>query len=414
MPSTILYPAHSQEQITGRIADKAAQLPRIGLLTGGRDPHYVIGLARALARAGIKLDLIGSDELDSPELHPLPGLRFLNLRRDQGQNASLLRKVSRVASYYFRLVGYAATSKAGIFHILWNNKFEVFDRTILMLYYKLLGKKIVLTVHNVNAGIRDANDSAINRLTLTMQYRLADHLFVHTAKMKTELERDFGVMAKAISIIPYGINDAVPDTSLTAAQAREALGIAKNEKVILFFGAVRPYKGIEYLLSAFESLSRRDSLYKLILAGEPKKESIKYLQQLQTSITTQKRGRILSEFRYIRDDETEIYFKAADLLILPYTEIFQSGVLFLGYSFGLPVVASDVGSLRDDVIEGQTGYLCKPADAEDLANTIEKYFRSDLFSSLPRRRPEIRDFASSRHSWKTVAEMTRNVYADLC
>ena len=68
--------------------------------------------------------------------------------------------------YYAKLIRYAATAKPRIFHILWNNKFEFFDRTLLMLYYRLLGKKIVLTVHNVNAGRRDSKDTRLNRLTL--------------------------------------------------------------------------------------------------------------------------------------------------------------------------------------------------------------------------------------------------------
>ncbi len=98
--------------------------------------------------------------------------------------------------YYAKLIRYAATAKPRIFHILWNNKFELFDRTLLMLYYKLLGKKIVFTVHNVNAGRRDSKDTRLNRLTLRIQYRLADHIFVHTEKMKRELIEEFGVQER--------------------------------------------------------------------------------------------------------------------------------------------------------------------------------------------------------------------------
>ena len=81
------------------------------------------------------------------------------------------------------------------------------------------------------------------------------------------------------------------------------------------------------------------------------------------------------------DADTEIYFKAADVVVLPYTHIFQSGVLFLGYNFGLPAIATDIGSLRDDVIEGETGFICKPCDAIDLANCIRKYFSSPFIEN---------------------------------
>ena len=89
---------------------------------------------------------------------------------------------------------------------------------------------------------------------------------------------------------------------------------------------------------------------------------------------------------YIPDDETEVYFKAADVLVLPYRHIYQSGVLFLGYSFGLPVLAADVGSLKDEIIEGKTGFVFRPEDPVDLAKTIEQYFASDLFTNLSSRR----------------------------
>ena len=99
--------------------------------------------------------------------------------------------------------------------------------------------------------------------------------------------------------------------------------------------------------------------------------------------------------------------------VLPYTLVFQSGVLFLSYSFGLPVIASDVGSFREDIIEGETGFVCKPCDADDLANKIETYFKSDLFRALDRRRPKIRDYAIGRNSWEVVSEKTAQVYEKL-
>jgi glycosyltransferase involved in cell wall biosynthesis len=117
--------------------------------------------------------------------------------------------------------------------------------------------------------------------------------------------------------------------------------------------------------------------------------------------------------QFIPDEEMELYLKAADVLVLPYKDIFQSGVLFLGYSFGLPVVATDVGSLRDEIIEGGTGFVCKPADPVDLAETLETYFQSDLYKELPRRRREIRDYGYTQHSWDIVGRLTYSVYTGL-
>ena len=128
---------------------------------------------------------------------------------------------------------------------------------------------------------------------------------------------------------------------------------------------------------------------------------------------TCREGRVLLRAEFIPDDETEVYFKAADVLVLPYRHIYQSGVLFLGHSFGLPVLAADVGSLKDEIVEGKTGFVFRPEDSVDLAKAIERYFASDLYADLNNRRQEIRDYATQRHSWDVVGQMTMSVYASL-
>lgn len=107
------------------------------------------------------------------------------------------------------------------------------------------------------------------------------------------------------------------------------------------------------------------------------------------------------------------FFKAADVLVLPYVCIFQSGVLLLGYSFGLPAIAADVGSLREEIIEGKTGFVFEAENPVDLARAIRTYFASELYQRLDQNRQTIRDYANERYSWTKVGEMTRRVYSAL-
>jgi glycosyltransferase involved in cell wall biosynthesis len=125
------------------------------------------------------------------------------------------------------------------------------------------------------------------------------------------------------------------------------------------------------------------------------------------------RGQVLLKTQFIPDEDMEVYLKAADVLVLPYKTIFQSGVLFLGYSFGLPVVATDVGSFREEIVDGRTGFVCAPGDPVELAKTLRTYFASDLFKNLNVRRQDIKDYAAEHHSWNAVAELTRKAYAEL-
>lgn len=386
----------------------------VALLTAGIDKHYAYGLTAALGAKGAVIDVIGSDDLEGPELRGVVGATLLNLRGDQRSDAPFTRKLYRVSQYYARLMRYAVTSRANIFHILWNNRFEFFDRTVLMLYYKLLGKKIALTAHNINTEKRDAKDTRLNRLTLRIQYRLADQIFVHTEKMKAELASDFGVPNGRVTIIPFGINNAVPRTGLSPCDAKRKLGIEKADKTILFFGRITPYKGLDYILEALEKHLTNPGSYRLIIGGRVIPGYEEYGRSIESAIAQSRyRDRILVTPQFIPDDEIELYFKAADVLVLPYRHIYQSGVLFLGYSFGLPVIAAEVGSLKDDIVEGETGFVFRAGDAANLAAAIERYFASELFANLAQHRQKIEEFARIRHSWDTVGQITMDAYGKL-
>jgi D-inositol-3-phosphate glycosyltransferase len=429
MSSNLQGPGAGSTEVAGRTASgqnraQSVEKPRPGrlgalvptrvtLLTGGGDKPYAYGLASELICKGIFLDLIGSDDLDFPEFHGKPVVNFLNLRGDQSPDASIQKKIRRVLVYYLRLLLYVSSSQTKIFHILWNNKFEYFDRTFLMLYYRLLRKRIVLTVHNVNARKRDSRDSFLNRLTLSYQYRKSDHIFVHSEQMRADLLSEFDVESSRVTVIPFGINNAVPNTQLTRSEARHQLDISDDEKVILFFGNIAPYKGLEYLVTALQDLWARGRDYRLIIAGRPK-NCEEYWADLRQRIQPEvSKKRIILKEEYVPDQDTEIYFKASDVLALPYRYIYQSGVLFLGYSFGLPVLAADVGPLKDEIIQGETGFVFRPEDSTDLAKVIESYFTSELFRNLVSRRQSIMDFALERHSWDIVGVATVRIYEEL-
>jgi glycosyltransferase involved in cell wall biosynthesis len=405
------------DQTSGIAAHRSSVLRssvvKIALLTGGGDKPYALGIAAALTSVGMHVDFIGSDDMNVPELLNDPLVNFLNLRGDQRPEASRMAKALRVLSYYVRLIRYAATARPKLFHILWNNKFQVFDRTLLMLYYRTLRKKITFTVHNVNAGKRDLNDLFLNRLSLRIQYNLCHHLFVHTNAMKRELVADFCIPESTVSVIPFGINNTVSDTALSIAEAKRQLGISRGDRTLLFFGNIAPYKGLEYLISAFAELLNKDRSYRLIIAGKPK-ESEGYWKQIHQGIARSGiRDRVIERIEFIPDEETELFFKAADVLILPYAHVFQSGVLFLGYSFGLPAIAADVGNLKEEVIDGETGFVFKARDSSDLASKIEDYFTSELFHNLETRRGQIKKYANEKYSWSKVAAITTRVYSEL-
>jgi D-inositol-3-phosphate glycosyltransferase len=386
---------------------------KIALLTAGKDPHYALGLLSGLVDQKIHIDFIGNDEMQKDEIVRRQNVTYYNLRGNQDPLVPISTKVSRVLKYYLKLLNYAAQNDSHLFHILWLNKFFFFDGIFVNAYYKLLGKKLVFTAHNINIRERDENDHLLNRLFLIFMYRLFDHIFVHTEKMKLQLIEDYGVSQDKISTIPFGINNIIPKSDLTKAAARKNLQLSDKDKIILFFGNIAPYKGLEYLVEAFIHVRKQIEGVKLIIAGQIK-NCEPYWKQVQNVIKDHDLGEhIVERIEYIPDNEVEIYFKSADLLVLPYRHIFQSGVAFLAYSFGLPVVATDVGSLREEIIEGTTGYLCRPDDPVDLADTINAYFDSDLFSNLDVARDKIVKYANETYSWENIGRVTYCIYNKL-
>src|SRR5262245_42232206 len=135
---------------------------RVSLLTGGNDPNYAVPLAASLAHRGLRVEFVGNDEMEGADSLRHERIEYLNLRGSQDPGAPLHIKVVRVLRYYRRLVRYAHRTPSSLFHILWLNKFDFLDRTLMNVFYRIVGKRLILTVHNVNARKRDGRDHWMN------------------------------------------------------------------------------------------------------------------------------------------------------------------------------------------------------------------------------------------------------------
>jgi glycosyltransferase involved in cell wall biosynthesis len=148
-----------------------------------------------------------------------------------------------------------------------------------------------------------------------------------------------------------------------------------------------------------------------VIVGKVNKGHEEYWESLQEELSPHlAEGTVLCRIEHIPDDEIEVFFKATDVVVLPYVRIFQSGVPFLAYSFGVPVIATDAGSLSDVVIDEVTGYVCPKENASALAAAIRHFFAGELYKSLPVTMDRIRVLARERYSWTRVAELTESVY----
>jgi len=388
---------------------------RSTIILGGQggDIYYELGLIQGLLNNGLSVEVIGNNAMGRSDVVKHPKATFYNFREDQNPGASLFTKFVRIMKFYARLIRYAMTTKSRIFHIQWLNKFLFFDRIILNLYYKALGKKLVFTAHNVDSRERDGNNSFYNRITLKAMYHIYDHTIVHTPEMKEQVVKWFNVKPEKVSVVPYGINNMVPKTGLKSQDAKRKLNLEPDQKTLLFFGFIAPYKGLDILMNALPQIRDQIGDFKLIVAGNIKNKGANpYWLEIEDIIEKNDLEPYLNQnIKFIEDDDIETFFAAADVLVLPYRYIFQSGILFLSLNYGLPVIATDVGSLKDFVVEGKTGFVCEPSDHELLSKCIIKNFESDIYRNLEENKEWIFNYANDEYSWDKIGKITAAIYA---
>ncbi len=162
---------------------------------------------------------------------------------------------------------------------------------------------------------------------------------------------------------------------ISKLQARKELGLDPEQRIALFFGFVKPYKGVMHLIDAAGALQAEfGEDLKLLIVGDIYGEKQPYLDRILASGAP---GTIELVDGFVPDETVEKYFLAADLAVLPYVSATQSGIVQIAYNYDLPVVTTDVGGLPEVVFDGRTGYIVPPGDSVALAAAITRYFREE-------------------------------------
>lgn len=159
------------------------------------------------------------------------------------------------------------------------------------------------------------------------------------------------------------------------ATARRELGISGDQEVLLFFGFIRKYKGLAHLIRALPSIcAARPNAHLWVVGDFFDNDKADYEALIRENHCE---GLLTLVDGYLPDDKVEPYFAAADLSVLPYESATQSGVIQISYSFGCPVVATDVGGLPEVVLDGKTGYVVPALDDQALAQAVIRFFEQD-------------------------------------
>jgi len=254
----------------------------------------------------------------------------------------------------------------------------------------------VYTVHNILPHERSSSSQAL----FEKIYRRMDGLVFHTQHTQREFQRLFPSIAAASAVIPHG------EYGFLTSDA--AASFPAEENALLFFGNIRPYKGLDILLNALADVKKIIPSVTLRIAGQALEPFDRYEEIIARHGLNKA---VEKRLEYIPDEEIAGLFASSAIVVLPYREIDQSGVLLLALASGKPVVASRVGGIPEAIRDGATGVLVPPEDAKTLAQAI-----LDLLQNPAKRAAmgvAARQDVLDRFSWNRIAEQTIQFYETL-
>jgi glycosyltransferase involved in cell wall biosynthesis len=353
-------------------------------------PPYDHALSAALARAGADVELVTSRFLYGP-VPQTDGYRvseaFYRRTADRGLDAPG-RRAFKLAEHLTDMLRFRAEPHPDLIHYQWLTV-PVLDRLLLP-----RTASSVFTLHYPLPR---------GRLGLAAQRRLLagmDAVIVHTEHGARRLRVEVRLDPERVRVIPSGAFDYL--TRLPEERPLPDELAAVDGPVILFFGLLRPYKGIDVLLEAFRNVGGAE----LWIAGMPRM-SLRPLYDL----AARAHGTVRFVPRFIPDAEIPAYFRRADIVVLPYREIQQSGVLYTALAFGKPIVLTAVGGLREVAEQDGVGRLVPPGDPTALAETLNELVASR--SARDRLAAAATAAARGPYSWDAIAEQTLDLYREL-
>lgn len=346
--------------------------PGVVLISHGFQQAYERGFSNGLAYTGVRVALVSSDRTDSSRIDR--SVELLNLRGSQDESRSTLQKTLNLARYHLRLLRLVCSRSNSVIHVIGLFKYPVLMGLLEGIFFRTFSRRYVLTVHNLLPHDRH---NFLHGLIYRWIYRIPNVLIVHTQTMKQGLGKSFCVPMEKVIVMEHGC-EIEPSGSAGAILPVDALRVERpaDSFSLLFFGAIAPYKGLDLLIKAFEGLGQE---FKLNIVGFCKDAA--YSKRMRDLITCcNNHVRIKWYNKFVTEEEMFEAFSVANVLILPYRHIDQSGVLFQAFRFGLPVVAARVGEF-ERYVSKDFGEVFFPADVSELRLAIQRlYERRHEFS----------------------------------
>ncbi len=354
-------------------------------------PPYDRALAAALARAGAEVELLTSRFLYG-EVPPAEGYRveerFYRRAAARGLDAPA-RRVFKAVEHFGDMLRFRRDAAADVVHYQWLTA-PVLDAALLPPLRPRL-----MTAHYV----LPPQPSRLQLATARRAFGAMDAVVAHSEHGARRLREAVGLDPARVRVIHHGAFDYLTRLPEEKPLPRELQGA--EGPVILFFGLLRPYKGIDTLLEAFREVEGAE----LWIAGNPRMD-VEPLRRLAAEAP----GRVRFLTRFVEDAEIPAILRRADLVVLPYRDVEHSGVLYAALAFGKPLVLSAVGGFPE-VAEQGAARLVPPGDPQALAASlrelvVDEAARAELAEAAARA-------AAGPYSWDAAAAQTLTLYREL-
>ncbi len=361
---------------------------------------YDLGMCRGLVEAGWQVSWYTCGETAPPNM---PGIFFCPVYTGIWGGESQWLRAVRYLRGSLRALRSAVRKNERVCHLHFFNGAP--EELMLLILCRLFGRKLVLTVHDVesfagSAGLR-------SRLAMRL-YGLAHRLVVHNQTSLDELASRL-LSPKAIAVIAHGNYLATLGIVPSREAAKQALGIASVSKVVLFFGQIKAVKGIDLLLEAFARQSNISADLTLVIAGRPwKADFASYARKIEDLGIA---SRCILHIRYIADDEVPTFYACADLVVLPYNRIYQSGVLLLAMSYGRAVLVSNLPGMTEVVRDLENGFVFETGSVSSLAEGLRQSLADDELRETMALKGYI--YVHDQHSWSMIGRQLAALYTTL-
>ena len=322
--------------------------------------RYTYSLANGLIKNGIDVELV-TDLKKEDENCICKKYRWFNTDE---KGIGIIPKIGNYLASYRKILQLVKENNYDVIQTEWFIASPI-DYFFLKKIKKLSKAKLIMTVHD----ILPFNELFYDRYFYGKLYDLADKIILQAPGNKSRFASLFPNDVDKVRIIPHGHMLDYIETAEKSG-SRKILGIPENKLVLLFFGQIKKVKGVDVLLKALSLLKDKHPELSVIIAGSVWKTDFSECEKIINS--NQLDNCLKLDIRYIPDNEIKYYYGAADACVLPYTDVYQSGVIQLAYGYKKPVISSDLQAFTQFVKENISGFVSKRGDEASLARAIER------------------------------------------